>query len=330
MSNKIKLSILDFVHIYNDSSVKEGIENSMSVLAKADELGFTRYWFTEHHNASSLASTSPAMLIMLAGQYSKRINIGAGGVMLPNHSALRIAEDFTTLEALYPGRVDLGIGRAPGTDPKTHLELAGSNTSLDKKLSDLLNYFGRSFPHKDPLSTITIPGDKTLTPNIVMLGSSSGGVQYAIRDGLSFSFAAHINPPAAREVLRFYKDNYRPKTEGDKPYSIYTTAVIVGKTQEEAEYLAGPAQLMWIRLRNGKGNPSYPSLEEAANYNYTAQDLMIKDMNKDRFIIGTIDTVKKQFDKILEETLADEIMIADMYPTLDSRLEALELLTELL
>lgn len=327
---KIKLSILDFVHIFDGNTVKQGIENSMAALTKADELGFTRYWFTEHHNASSLASTSPAMLIMLAGQHSHTIRIGAGGVMLPNHSALRIAEDFTTLEALYPGRVDLGIGRAPGTDPKTHMELAGANIDLDKKLSDLLSYFARSFPHSNPLSTITIPGDKSLTPNIVMLGSSSGGVQYAIRDGLAFSFAAHINPPAATDVLRFYKENFRPKSDEDKAYSIYTTAIIVGKTLEEAEYLSGPAQLMWIRLRNGSGNITYPSLEEAATYHYTPQDLMIKEMNQDRFIIGTVESIRPQLLEILEKTQADEIMVADMYPTQESRLQALDLLKELI
>ena len=325
---KFRLSILDFVYIFEGDTVKQAIDNSMAVLAEADRLGFTRYWFTEHHNTGSLASTSPSLLIMLAGQHSHNIRIGAGGVMLPNHSALRIAEDFTTLEALYPGRVDLGIGRAPGTDPKTHLELAGSDISLDLKFSDLLSYFGRSFPHSNPKSVISIPGDASLTPNIVMLGSSSGGVQYAIQNGLMFSFAAHINPPPATEVLNFYKDHFRPSYYLEKPYSIFTIAVFVAETLEEAQYLSGPAQLMWIRLRTGQSGRGFPTLEEAANYDYSEQERMIQEMNQSRFIIGTADMVKARFETILDETLADEIMIADLYPTQDARLQALNILKD--
>jgi luciferase family oxidoreductase group 1 len=329
----LRLSILDFVHVYKQSNPTESLNNTTEVVGLADQLGYTRYWFTEHHNTTSQISTSPDLLSVHAASHTKNIRVGAGGIMLPNHSPLKVVENFTLLEALHPGRVDLGIGRASGTDGLTALALQRSHeraiaNDFPDQLNELLYFFSRKFPMNHPFAEISPSGDETLVPDIYMLGSSQGGVQFATEKGLGFVFAAHLAPKLAIPVLRFYKNNFNPSAFMKEPNSILAIGVITAETEEEAKYLAGPLELTWARMATGSRDLSFPTLEEASKYVYTPQEEAARQYNKDRFVIGNAANVAEKLKRMANEALVNEIMIADFYPDQASRLKGYQLLAE--
>lgn len=329
----LRLSILDFVHVYKHSNPTESLQNTTEVVRLADRLGYTRYWFTEHHNTTSQISTSPDLLSMYAASQTQHIRVGSGGIMLPNHSPLKVVENFTLLEALHPGRIDLGIGRASGTDGLTALALQRSHESLIKddfsvQFNHLLSFFSRNFPEEHPFSKIKPPGDQALIPDLYMLGSSPGGVQFAIEKGLGFAFAAHLAPRLAVPILRLYREKFIPSSYLKEPKSILAIAVITAETEEEAKYLSGPLELMWARLATGSSDISFPTLEEAAAHEYTPDEKRAREYNRERFIIGNIENVVKGLREKAKEAWVDEIMIADFYPDQAARLKAYELLAE--
>ena len=329
----LRLSILDFVHVYKHSNPTESLNNTTEAVGLADQLGYTRYWFTEHHNTTSQISTSPDLLSVHAASHTKNIRVGAGGIMLPNHSPLKVAENFTLLEALHPGRVDLGIGRASGTDGLTALALQRAReraiaNDFPDQLNELLYFFSRKFPMNHPFREISPPGDETLVPDIYMLGSSQGGVQFATEKGLGFVFAAHLAPKLAIPILLFYKNNFNPSAYTKEPRSILAIGVIAAETEEEAKYLAGPLELMWARMATGSRDLSFPTLEEASKYVYTPQEEAARQHNKDRFVIGSAANVAEKLKRLAKEALVDEIMIADFYPSQESRLKGHQLLAE--
>ncbi|WP_175074318.1 LLM class flavin-dependent oxidoreductase [Terribacillus sp. AE2B 122] len=332
-SSKLRLSILDFIHIYKESDAKESLQNTTEMVQLADRLGYTRYWFTEHHNAPNLMSTSPDMLSMHAAAHSKRIRVGSGGIMLPNHSPLKVMENFTLLEGLYPGRVDLGIGRASGADGWTMWALLRSRELLAKndfpeQLDDLLSFFERNFKETHPFSHINPAGDTSMIPQMYMLGSSEGGLQFALEKGLGFVFAAHLSPHLAIPILRAYKSDFKPSPFLDEPKSMLATIVITAETEEEARYLAGPAELLWARMSTGSKNLTFPTLEEAQNHSYTLEEEAAKVRNKERFVIGSTEKVADKLYKTAKASLVDEIIIADFYPNQDSRLRGHGLLAK--
>lgn len=331
--NDLQLSILDFVHVHPDSNPIQSLKNSTEMVQVADRLGYKRYWFTEHHNTPSQISTSPDLLSLHAASHTKNIRVGSGGIMLPNHSPLKVAENFTLLEALYPGRVDLGIGRASGTDGLTALALQRSQESLTandfpEQLNQLLSFFSRNFPFQHPFKNIIVPGNESIVPDIYMLGSSQGGVQFAIDKGLGFVFAAHLAPRLAIPMLRLYRENFKPSIYMNEPKSMLAIGVITAETEEEAKYLAGPLELMWARMATGSRNLSFPTLEEASKYVYTPQEEAARQYNKDRFVIGSAANVAEKLNQMANEALVNEIMIADFYPDQASRLKGYRLLAE--
>ena len=328
-----RLSILDFVHVYTESNPTKSLANTTEAIKFAEKLGYTRYWFTEHHNTTSQISTSPDLLSVHAASQTQAIRVGAGGIMLPNHSPLKVVENFTLLEALHPGRIDLGIGRASGTDALTMSALQRSRGRLplndfSEQLDELLNFFSLKFPADHPFAAISPPGDETFVPDIYMLGSSQGGVQFATEKGLGFVFAAHLAPNLATPVLRFYKNNFIPSAFMKEPKSILAIGVITAETEEEANYLAGPVELMWARMATGSLDNSFPTAEEAANHVYTAQEEAARHYNKARFVIGSANNVALKLKRMANEAFADEIMVADFYPDQASRLKGYQLLTE--
>lgn len=332
-NHQIKLSILDFVHIFKDSKPTESLMNSTEMAQLADKLGYTRYWFTEHHNTTSQISTSPDLLSMHAAAHTKNIRVGSGGIMLPNHSPFKVVENFTLLEALHPGRIDLGIGRASGTDGWTAWALQRSREALaandfPEQLDHLISFFSRNFPRTHPFSNITPPGDPSLVPDIYMLGSSEGGLQFAIEKGLGFAFAAHLAPQLAIPILRSYRKEFKPSLYMKEPKSILAIGVIAAETEQEAKYLAGPVELMWARMRTGSSNLSFPTLEEAQAHIYTPDEEAARNANKDRFVIGNVNDVANQLRQMAKASLVDEIMIADFYPSQSSRLKGYQLLAE--
>lgn len=329
--SRLRLSILDGVGLYNGESATQALKHSTEAALHADQLGFTRLWFTEHHNSKHQVSTSPDLLSAHAAALTEGIRIGAGGIMLPNHSPLRVVENFSLLEALHPGRIDLGLGRASGTDGITNAALRNSAQALSEQdlaqlLLQILAFFERSFPSDHPFSSISPSPDASLVPTLFMLGSSSGGMQIAAQLGLGLAFAAHINPGAATSVLRRYRQDFRPSKYFSAPYSIMSLIVVCAETDEEAQYLAGPAELQWTRWGTGQIHHPPPTLEEAANHQYTAAEEEARRQSKGRFVVGSAARVRSQILQLASEAQADELMAVNMITDHQAQLRSHELL----
>lgn len=313
----LRLSILEGVGLYNGESATEALKHATTAALQADQLGFTRLWFTEHHNSRHQVSTSPDLLSAHAAALTESIRIGSGGIMLPNHSPLRVVENFSILEALHPGRIDLGMGRASGTDGITNAALRNSSQpltedDLGQQLLQILAFFERNFPDGHPYSSISPSPDASLLPTLFMLGSSAGGMQIASQLGLGLAFAGHINPGSAISALRQYREAFQPSRYFSAPYSILSLIVVCADTDDEAHYLAGPAELQWARWGTGQIHHPPPTLHEAANHSYTAVEERAREDSKARFIIGDPGSVKTQLLRIAEDAQVDEIMAVNM------------------
>ncbi len=329
----LKLSILDGVGLYNGESATQALQQSTNAAQLADQLGYTRLWFTEHHNSRHQMSTSPDLLIAHIAAHTKNIRVGSGGVMLPNHSPLRIVENFSILEALHPGRIDLGMGRASGTNAITNAALRNNNQPLDAQglmnlLLEVLAFFDREFPDSHPYKSISASPDPALRPDLFMLGSSDGGMQIASQLGMGFAFAGQINPSIAIPVLRQYRELFQPSPHLAEPYSILSVIVVCADTDEEAEYLAAPAELQWARWGTGQIHHDPPTLEEAATHEYTAAETQALGSAPGRFVVGNPANVKAQLEKLTTEAQADELMMVNMITDHAAQLKSYELVAE--
>lgn len=329
----MKLSILDLATIYNNETPQQTLQNSTELVQLADKLGYTRYWFAEHHNTQFQMSTSPDLLSAHAAALTKNIRIGSGGIMIPNHSPLKVVENFSLLEALHPGRIDLGMGRASGTDGLTNAVLRNTNEPLTgekimNQLMEILAFFDREFPDDHPYKSITPSADKSLRPELFMLGSSDGGMSIASQLGLGFAFAGQINPSIAVPMLKKYRENFKPSKYLSEPYSMLSIIVICAETDEEAADIAHPAELQWVKWMTGQSTSAPPTLEEARDHVYTREETQVRKENKDKFIIGSPESVKAQLDKLAEESGIDEVMIANMITDKAARHKSYELLAK--
>lgn len=330
---KFPLSVLDLVPITTGSTSAQALRNSIELAKVVDRLGYKRYWFAEHHNMPSIASPVPEVMIGQVARETSHMRVGSGGVMLPNHPPLKIAETFRMLEALYPGRIDLGIGRAPGTDPLTAYALRRNKDALDSRdfpehLSELMAFASNEFPADHPFKAITAMPNDVGFPDIWMLGSSENGAQMAASLGLGFAFAHHINPQNALSAMRAYRMGFQPSKYLDRPYAIISMAVICAETNEEAERLASSVALAIVRLRNGQGIP-FPSPEEAQAYPYTpAERAQAEAYRKSTQIVGDPATVRSQIDQLVEATGADEVMVVTLIHSHEARVRSYELLAE--
>lgn len=329
--NNLKLSILDLAKFTEETKTASEVLNQSTEMAKlADKLGYTRYWFAEHHNTSMIMSMFPEIMVAHVASQTDRIRVGTGGVMLPNHSAFNVAERFAMLEALHPGRIDLGIGRAPGTDGRTAFALrrtwdAIKHDIFPDQLTELLGFLGHNLPEKHPFVNIKSSPDAALTPEIYMLGSSTGGVQFAIEKGLPFVFAAQINAELAVPVLKMYRQRFRPSVYLQEPQSMLSIMVFTAETDEEAYYQAAPAILHWTLLTTGKTIVN-PTFEEALSYKYSLQEKAVKERIMQKFVIGTPDKVAEELSGWANETMVDEIIIFDLYSQMEGRRKGYSLL----
>ena len=269
----LPLSVLDLLPISGGQGDARAVRDTVELAQFAEQLGYFRYWVAEHHNIPSVASTAPEVMIGQIAVKSSRLRVGSGGIMLPNHAPLRIAEAFHVLEALYPRRIDLGIGRAPGTDQLTALALRRSKERLGAvdfpaQLEELIGLSSGDLPSNHPFSSIrVIPTDVTLPP-VWALGSTEDGAAIAASFGLGFAFAHHINPGVALKAFDVYRSNFRASRWLERPQTILTAQAVCGETDEEAEYLASTFALSWVRLRTGRPAPLSPP-EEASTYRYS-------------------------------------------------------------
>lgn len=252
--------------------------------------------------------------------------------MLPNHSPLKVVENFSLLESLHPGRIDLGIGRAPGTDGMTALALRRSReavTTYDfpEQFAELLAFFTKGFPEEHPFSKINATAEESI-PDLFMLGSSDGGMQFAAEYGLGFAFAAHINPKLAIPMLQTYRERFKPSQFLSEPKGILALIVICAETEERARKLALPAQLQWARWGTGNFKLPPPSLEEAVSHTFSPEEDAVTKENEGRFVIGTPSQVKEQLESLAEQAMVDEVMILSMIPDTEGREQSFRLLAE--
>jgi luciferase family oxidoreductase group 1 len=312
------LSVLDLVRVMEGQSSSDAIAISVEMAKVAEELAYERIWFAEHHNTNGLASGAPEIMINHVANHTSRIHLGAGGIMLPNQAPLKVAETFRLLNALHPGRIDLGLGRAPGTDQKTAYALRRNPEALSaedypQNVLELLAYDDRSFPEGHLFeSIIAIPDDVPLPP-VWLLGSSAFSGQLAAQLGLGFSFASHINRPMATQVMRYYRENFQPSHRRETPHSILAVSLVLGETDAEVEDWSKILQLQLYGLVTGNFGKS-PTLEQARATEIPPQGMIqIGNMLQNHFA-GTPEKVVREVKAFADETQADEVMISTWIP----------------
>ena len=329
---KFPLSVLDLVPITSGSTSTQAMRNSIELAKVVDRLGYKRYWFAEHHNMSSLASSVPEVMIGQVARETTQLRVGSGGVMLPNHPPLKIAETFRMLEALYPGRIDLGIGRAPGTDPLTAYALRRSETvdsrDFPEHLAELMAFAADDFPADHPFRAVRAMPNDVGFPDIWLLGSSANGSEMAASLGVGFAIAHHINPQNAVAAMQTYRANFKPSQYLAQPCALIACSLICAETDEEAERLASSVALAIVRLRNGQPI-QFPSPEEALAYPYTpAEAAQAKAYRNSTQIVGSPQSVREQLDRLVEATGADEVMVVTLVHDHAARVRSYELLAE--
>jgi luciferase family oxidoreductase group 1 len=331
---EVPLSVLDLAPVAAGSSPGQALLNTTELAKRTEELGYRRFWVAEHHNMPSIASSAPAVLIAHLAAATSTIRVGSGGVMLPNHAPLVVAEQFGTLEALHPGRIDLGIGRAPGTDQLTALALRRTMEGLNaeqfpQELMDLIGLFtgGEGADGDGGRARITATPGRGDMPAVWLLGSSGYSAQLAGVLGLPFSFAHHFSSANTEPALALYRQNFRPSRWLERPQAMIAVNTICADTDERARWLAGPAALSFLRLRTGRPQP-LATPEEAAAYPYTPGEREIAWGRFESQAIGSPDTVRSQLAGLLERTGADELMLTTMVYDITDRIRSFELVAE--
>ena len=253
----LSISALDLVPLVRGGTSTAALRNAAELAQAVDRFGYTRLWYAEHHNMPGIASTSPEILIAHVGTMTTRIRLGAGGVMLPNHSPLKVAESYKLLEAIHPGRIDLGIGRAPGTDGLTALALRRSRAALSaddflEQLSELIAWGNGEFPPDHPFRAVHAIPDDTPLPPLYILGSSDYGAKLAAQMGVAFAFAGHFSPDPPEPAMRAYRTEFSVNGVLDKPHAILALSVFCADTEAAAQRMASSAVLSFVQLRMGR------------------------------------------------------------------------------
>ena len=322
-----RLSLLDLATVGRDQSVGEALETSVVLAQKADELGaFERLWFAEHHNMPSIASAATAVLLAHVAARTERIRVGSGGVMLPNHSPLVIAEQFGTLAELHTGRIDLGLGRAPGTDQVTMRALRADPRASDRFPDDVLELQGYLADESLVPTIHAIPGRGTKVP-LYILGSSLFGAQLAARFGLPYAFASHFAPDALQQAVEVYRREFQPSEQLAEPHVIAALNVVVADEQDHAEALA--ASVLRSRVRSLASRvPAYAGrLDDAAVDALMDSPVAAQARHMMTYTaVGDLESVRDYLARFAEHARADELMVNNAAPGLDNRLRALELL----
>jgi luciferase family oxidoreductase group 1 len=327
------LSVLDVSPVSAGSNGAQALRNTLELARLTDRLGYKRYWLAEHHNLPSIASSAPEIMIGQVANVTERIRVGAGGIMLPNHAPLKVVETFQVLEALHPERIDLGIGRAPGTDPVTATALRRSRDTLGaedfpRQFSELLAFSGDGFREDHPFrSVVAMPSDVKLPP-IWLLGSSGYSARAAGEMGLGYAFASHFSPANPAPAMRAYRASFEPSEDFERPSAILAVAVVCGETTEHAERLATSMELAWVRMRSGTPGP-LPSPEEVMAYHYTPAERRLANSYHSMQIVGDPQTVRTRIEELAEHTAADEVMVTTNVYNHTERLRSYELLTEI-
>jgi luciferase family oxidoreductase group 1 len=322
----VPLSVLDLAPVGAGGTATQALRRTVELAGLADRLGYRRYWLAEHHGMPSIASSAPEILIGHVADATERIRVGSGGIMLPNHVPLQVAERFHTLEALHPGRIDLGIGRAPGTDPATVRALRPFPAErFAELLAELVALSEGGYPEDHPFRPVrVVPADVALPP-IWLLGSSGASASLAGSLGMGYGFASHFSPAPAAPAMRAYRESFRPSERFPEPHAILAVSVVCAEMEEAARRLASSMELAWVRLRRGELRP-LPPPEEALSYPYTPADLAVVEGYRRLVYVGTPDTVAARLRAAAAEVEADEVMVTTTVHGHDERLRSYELL----
>jgi len=324
----VPLSVLDLAPVVSGRTAADALEGTRELAQHVERLGFTRFWLAEHHNMPGIASSAPAVLISAVAAATERIRVGSGGVMLPNHPPLVVAEQFGTLSALYPGRIDLGLGRAPGTDPLTARALRRSVEPLSdddfpQQLGELIGFLRGGFRPGHAFGQIrAVPGDG-VGPPIWLLGSSGYSAQLAGELGLPFAFAHHFMAHNTLPALAVYRRAFQPTDELPEPYAMVAVQVVVADSDETAERLVLPGALSFLQLRQNNPIP-LPTVEEAAAYPWTPQERAFAAERYEQQAVGSVATVRSRLASLLTTTGADELMVTTMVPDRRARLDSMD------
>jgi luciferase family oxidoreductase group 1 len=328
----IPLSVLDLSVVTTGTRPAAALRNSIDLARHVDALGYVRYWLAEHHNLASVASPAPDIMIGQIAAVTKNIRVGSGGVMLPNHAPLVVAERFKMLEALFPGRIDLGLGRAPGTDGATAYAL---RSRLDRRegddflerLHELTLWETRDFPPNHPFNNVIAMPDDTPLPPIWLLGSSDYSSELAAQVGMGFAFAHHFASYDAVEALTNYRARFKPSGWRSTPHSILAVAVVAAETDAEAERLASSMDLNRLLRDRGQYRP-LPSVEEALAYPYAESERAAIARNRSRLFVGSPATVMQKLQPMIAASKADELMIITAVYDHDARKKSYSLLAD--
>ena len=321
------LSILDLSPIPEGHDARAALMNSLDLARHAERLGFQRYWVAEHHNMPGIASAATAVVIGHIAGGTKTIRVGAGGVMLPNHAPLVIAEQFGTLASLYPGRIDLGVGRAPGSDQLTaralRRNLEGEIDSFPQDVMELIGYFAPPGPSQ---RIFAVPGVGTNVP-VWILGSSTYGAQLAAAFGLPYAFASHFAPDQMGEAIDLYRQRFRPSAYLAKPHLMLGLGAFAAETDEEARVLFTSQQQAFANLRRGRPGPLPRPVDDIAQVLSPAELAMVEHSLACR-VVGSPETVRRALDAFITRTGADELMVTGAIHDHAARLRSFEIVAE--
>ncbi|MFJ9891624.1 LLM class flavin-dependent oxidoreductase [Streptomyces sp. NPDC091287] len=332
----INLSVLDTAPVWRGSTATVSLRNTIRLARTLDQLGYHRFWLAEHHNMPSLSTSSPAILAGQIAAVTTHLRVGSGGVMLPNHPPLVVAEQFGTLAALHPGRVDLGIGRAPGTDPLTARALrrqAGplGGSDFPAQIMELLEHFappvGAPAPAARRGKVLAVPADEQAVP-VWLLGSSGYSAQLAAALGLPFAYAHHFAPHGTLAALDAYRSEFRPSQYLAEPYSMIAAFGAVAEDDARGELLSAPLRMITAQSLRGQ-NPHFPPAEEAARFSFTPEERAVVNQMYDPQIFGGPETVRQRITELTKATGVDELMMLSVVQDHDERVHSYELLAEL-
>ncbi len=319
-------SVLDLAPVAQGSTPAEALRHSLDLARHAERWGYRRFWLAEHHNMVGIASAATAVAIGYVAGGTSTIRVGAGGIMLPNHSPLVIAEQFGTLETLYPGRIDLGLGRAPGTDQRTLRALRRDPTSADTFPQDVLELQALLGPLQPGQAVQAVPGTGTNVP-LWILGSSLFGSQLAAMLGLPYAFASHFAPNALMQALEVYRARFEPSAQLDRPYAMVGVNVVAADTDAEARRLFTSAQQRFTDMVRGTRGLLPPPIDDIETYWTPAEKAQASSMLACSFV-GSAETVARELGRFIERTQADEIIVASAIYDHAARLRSYEILAE--
>ncbi len=322
----IALSILDLVPVTEGATPREALQRSLRLAQHAERLGYRRFWVAEHHNMPGIASAATAVVIGYLAGGTHSIRVGAGGIMLPNHSPLVIAEQFGTLATLYPGRIDLGLGRAPGTDQVTVRALRRDPRSAEYFPDDVQELQALFAPVQPGQRVQAVPGAGLDVP-LWILGSSLYGAQLAAALGLPYAFASHFAPDALHEALAVYRDRYRPSAGNPRPYAMIGVNVVAAETDAQARRLFTSVQQSYALLHRGSRGLQRPPIDDIETFWSPAEKQLASQMLKVS-IVGSPETVRSGLVRLLQDTGADELMVVTSVFDPQARMRSCEILAE--